>query len=318
MARDKSRIALTTGKRILIVLAILLAMMVGVLEFAETSKEPLRLGLQDYISRVSGGHPAEITVLEKSEIFPRMEFILKDIIVRDKDDAKKALVTADRIQVETSFWKSSMGLANYKIFKVENAAFATGYLFPKKLNLSFAGISDPSPQTSPPYFIMEGEYNNRPLLITAEMERGGKKDFNYDFASEFPVTFKLGGTEATGRFLRSVTSVDFAQVVLASSGRRAVLRTEGMSFDPAHIRFLGDMGGFSFAGEFKKATEGYDLYIQPSSDDPEFLANLKALVAAVQTDLAIRDEDKSHIRIEIRAPDVAQQGIEDSKEKSTE
>jgi hypothetical protein len=318
MAKKKSRIALTFGKRIFIVILIMGALMVGVLELAESSKEPVRLGLQDYISRVSGGHPAEITLMEKSEIFPNMEFILKGIVVRDKDDATKALITADNVHVETSFIKATLGLADYKVFQINNAVFATGHLLPKKLALAFAGITDTSPENAPPYFIIEGNYNERDLLITAEMQRGGNKKRHYDFASEFPVTFKLGSTEASARFMRGFTSVDFAQMVIASGGRRAVLRTEGMAFSPLKIRFIGDMGGYPLAGEIKQEGEDYHLYIQPGADDPEYLSNLKALMASIQADLGLLPKDNAHIRIEIRAPDVAKQGIEASKEESPE
>lgn len=318
MAKSKHRIALTAGKRILIVVVILIALMVGTLEFAEGYKEPLRLGLQDYISRISGGHRAEITTLEKSEIFPQLEFVLKDIIVRDKEESGKTLVTADRIHVATNFWKMSLGIADYRIFQVENAAFATGYILPKKLTLSYSGITDPSPQSAPPYFTLDGEYNNLPLLITAEMERQGKKTIHYDFAKEIPVTFKLGRTEASARFLRGLTRVDFAQMVISSGGRRALVRTEEVSFDPLLISFAGDMGGFPFSGEIKANEDYYDLYIQPESDDREFLVNLKAILSSIQKDLGIRSEDNTHIRIDMRGPNVSKQGTNDDKEKSPE
>src|SRR5688500_5572690 len=105
MKKTRPQIALTFGKRILIVLVILAAMIIGILKFAENSSGPLRLGLQDYLSRTSGGHPAEITSLEKSALFPQVEFILKDIVIRDKANKTKTLVAADQAHIAMSFWK---------------------------------------------------------------------------------------------------------------------------------------------------------------------------------------------------------------------
>lgn len=317
MARTRPQFVLSVGKRILIVLMILFGMMIGILEFAEGMKDPLRLGLQDYLSKVSGDHPAEITKVEKSELFPQIEFTLDGVVIRDKEDRAKTLVSAGRVEVAMSFWKTFLGLADYRVFKIEKADFATGYILPKKLSLNFSGISDPSPGSAPPYFVFDGRYNERPLLITAEMQRKGKKTIHYDFAAEFPVTFKLGDTEAVARFRRGMASIDFAQMSITHGDRKMLLRTEGMEFDPLHIRFIGEMDENPLAGELEQSGDDYSLYIVPGSENPQFLANLTAFVEDVRKDLGLEGE-KDHIKIEIRPANVAQQGTENTKEQSPE
>lgn len=317
MPGTRPQIALTFGKRILIVIAILIGAMIAILEFAEGMKDPIRLGLQDYLTKVSGDNPAEISAVEKSELFPEVEISLKGIVIRDKDDAKKTIVSVEHAEITMSFWKTFLGITDYRIFKIEKAEFATGYVFPKKLSLSFAGISDPSPPSSAPYFVFDGNYNDRPLLITAEMQRKGTKNVHYDFASEFPLTFKLGGTEADARFQRNLTNLRFVQTAIVSHGRKVILRTEGVEFDPLHIRFIGDMGGYSLAGELEQSGDDYTLYIVPGSENREFLANLAAFVASVKDDLGLKAKDE-HIKIEIRAPDVAQQKASENKEQAAE
>ncbi len=316
MTKTRMQKTLGVGQKILIVLLIMAGLMIGILEFAEGMKDPIRLGLQDYLSRASGDHKAEITSLEKSELFPQVYFIIEGVSIRDKDDATKILATADKIEIATSFWKTFFGFADYHTFKVENAVFAADYALPQKLVLSFSGISDPSPDITPPYFVLDGVYNKRPLLVTAEMRRGGdQKSYHYDFAREFPVTFKLGGTEANARFQRNLASIEFAQFALASGDYKVILRTEGMSFKPLHIRFIGEMGENPLAGELTQGAAGdYELYVTPGVEDPAFSADLQKFITSIRADLGL-NEGVGNIKIEIRAPVVAQQGVVENKEQ---
>lgn len=313
MVKPNRKIALTFGKRLLVVFLILVAILIGILKFAETSKEPLRLGLQDYLRNVSGGHPAEITTLEKSNLFPQMEFLARGISLRDKDDKKKVLATIDSAHIAKSFWKAFIGIADYRIFRIDNAVFAPGFLLPEKLILAYAGIADPSPQSSPPYFVLEGRYNDRALLITAEMERSGTKAIHYNFSSEFPVTFKLGKTEASARFRRSLSSIGFVQTLVSNDDKSILLRTEEMRFSPLHIRFIGEMNAHQFSGEMRETDGDYTLTLIPSDNDPVFLADLKAFVRAISDDLGFNN-DQNHIKIDIQEPDVAQEKTNKHKE----
>lgn len=311
----RSDIALTAGKRILIVVVILAALMVGIIEYAENAREPLRLGLQDYLTQVADGNPAEITELEKSELFPQIEFATRDIVIRDKDDKAKALATIERADISMGFWGTFFGMPDYREFKIENAQFATGFVLPQKLVLNYTGVSDPDPQESPPYFIAEGRYNERDLLITAEMRRkGAGAKAHYDFEGEFPVSFKLGGTEATARFIRGLTNVEFAQFVLVSDNRRAVLRTTDVSFDPLDIGFIGDMAEHPFSARLSGGKEGaVVLAVTPQSDDPQFLAELTGLLDGIAADLGAA-QSGGQFKVEIAPPVVAQQENQKIKE----
>lgn len=304
MAKTARQKTLTFGKRLFVVVLILAGIFVGILELAERSKEPLRLGLQDYLTQVSG-HPAEITVLEKSELFPDIDFVLKGIVIRDKDDSNKTLVTVDRAAVSMSFWKRFVGRADYKTLSLENAAFATGYLLPRKLEIFFAGIADPKAEAGNPHFILEGAYDGRDVLLTAAMQRHGEKDSSYDFPGRFPVTFKIGETEAAGVFHRGLVESGFETLEIKSGGQTVVFSIPDIRTDESAIPLTGKIGDGAFQGHLKPAEGGFVLAFDASGLNVLQQTQLQEFARGVRQDLAFGDENI--FRIEIQQENKEQQ-----------
>lgn len=249
--RTKLQRTLTYGKRIFLVLAIFVGVLIAMLQLAEGSKDALRLGLQDYLVKTTG-HPSEITKLERSNLFPDIDFLLKGIVVRDKADKDKTLVTVDSMSVKMPFWKRFIGIVQYEYLRAENVAVATGYIFPQKMEFSFIGISASADLSVPAFFIADGRYNERAVLLTAEMRRHGKETPTFDFGNAIPLTLKIGNSEIIGSLTRSGNQTGFKELDLTSGRKKAVLSEVSIHTDPFSITFAGAMENAAFNGTLQK------------------------------------------------------------------
>jgi len=314
MTKTRLQKILSVLVKIAMVLAVVAAVLIGMLKMAERSPDSLRLGLQDYLTKTAG-NPAEIGSMEDIQLFPKIYFRLKDILIRDKNDRNRALVRADSAYISMNFWKSFFGIRNYDAVEIKNLQIATGYIFPQKIALDYVGISDPLNSTAPPYFIFDGIYNNRPLLITAAMTRyGTKENFSYDFAREFPVTFKLGSTEANAMFKRDLTHVDFAQITLVNGKQEALLSAPDMSFNPVHIPLKGKISGVPMTGSLNKSGDIYTLTITPEKADKASLKQINEFLKNVEKDFGIDEKPKNMVVVVKTDAEAASSAKEVSKE----
>lgn len=277
--------------KIAIVIGVLVAIMIGILKIAEKSKDSLRLGLQDYLLQATG-HPSEISNLETAKLFPQIDFSMKGIVVRDKDAKSKTLITAGHARMSLSFWNTFLGIRRYNVLEATDVAFASGYVMPQKLTLKFMGISDIDPRGFlPPQFTMVGQYNGKPLAATAEMERHGKSNFSYGFDSTFPVTFKIGETEAVGQFVRGFTQVGFKGVAIVSGGIHGLFSTTDMTFEPLNITFEGTVADAPVSGTISQIEQELVVTLTPTSDDVKGLKKLESFAKSMRDDLGLGAAD---------------------------
>lgn len=299
MAHWRDRKSYTWGKRVVLTILIMGGVTYGVLVFAARSKEPIRLGLQDYLTQASG-HKAEITDMEKVQLAPNIEFRIKGIVIRDKDDAGKSLLKADRAYVELPLGYLFIGVRCYLGFEVNNLETASGFFLPKKLVINYAGISDPSGGKKSPQFIAEGKYNNRDLLVTVDLlrkDRGRKRPY-YAFDDSFRVTGKLGALDGEGIYTRKLTSVMLDDVhVRRGSEHLAVFDVNDIKRDPLRANLTGTINDIPFTA----ALEGNILKIVPGSDKPQDLKTIAQFFDLLAKDIGVEDKPES-FTFEITTP----------------
>jgi hypothetical protein len=291
MTRWRDRKSYTWGKRLVLTILILGATTYGVLIFAARSKEPIRLGLQDYLTQASG-HRAEITDMEKVRLAPNVEFRIREIIIRSKDDAAKSLLKADNAYIELPLGYLFIGVRRYLGFEVKNLETASGFFLPKKLTIGYAGISDPSDGKKSPQFMAEGKYNGRDLLVTVDMLRKdrGKKRPYYAFDDSFRLTGKLGVLEGEGVFVRNLTSVMLDDVhVRRGSEYLAVFDVNDIRRDPLRANIAGTVNEIPFTA----VIDGDVMKITPGSDKPQDLKTLTQFVDAITKDMGVEDKPES-------------------------
>lgn len=282
MSADARRKSLTWGKRLILVVLIMGGAAYGVLTIAARSKEPIRLGVQDYLTQATG-NPSEITDMESIKLVPNVDFRMKGIIVRDKKDLGRTLLKAEKAYVSIPLWHLFFGIRKYLGFEIHDLEIATGFFLPKKLTLGFAGISDPSGGEKFPHFIGEGSYNGKELLVTAEMmrkDRSGKPPLYY-FDDSFRLTVKLGTLEGEGVFVRGFTSTMIDDAQLRKGQYAAAFDVTGIDRSPAHALAEGTVNAVPFKAELTP----HLLKIFPGSQKPEDLKILSAFFADVEKDL---------------------------------
>jgi hypothetical protein len=282
MSAESRRKSLTWGKRLILVVLIMGGAAYGVLSIAARSKEPIRLGLQDYLTQATG-NPSEITDMESVKLVPNVDFRMKGIVVRDGKNRDKSLLKAESAYISIPLWHLFFGIRKYLGFEIHDLETATGFFLPKKLTLDFAGISDPSGGSKAPQFIGDGRYNGKELLVTAEMmrkDRKGKPPLYY-FDDSFRLTAKLGTLEGEGIFVRGFTSTMIDDAQIRKGPYAASFDVTGIDRNPVHALAEGTVNGVPFKAELTP----HLVKVTPGSQTPEDLKILSGFFADVEKDL---------------------------------
>lgn len=297
MASQRARTSITWGKRIVLTLLILAAAVYGVLSLAERSGDSIRLGLQDYLTRATG-HEAEITELVKPQLTPHVDFRAKGIVIRDKDNRDKALAKAESARVALPLWRVLAGLPRYMAFEVRNLELATGYMTPAKMTVGFAGISDPLPEEKPAQLLIEGRYNDRELLVTAELERNrARRHYVYHLGGVFSFTFKLGAAEGTGLYHRRMTDALLEHVVLTRDGSELEMTVTLTGDEAVPATAEGTINGVAFNARLTKSGDDRALTITPATAGETDLPTIQTFVDALAQDLALTGKETDGLKI---------------------
>lgn len=308
--RTRTQKSLSAGKRIFLVILVMAGVMITVLKLAESSKDPLRLGLQDYLVKATG-HPSEITSLQRSKLFPDIDFVAEGIVVRDGANRERTLVTVENAAIAMPFWKRFLGVADYRALSFRNVAIATGYVLPKKIELTFAGISASADLSVPAFFVIDGRYNNRDILMTAEMRRHGESRPTFDFAKSFPVTFKIGNSEAMGTLERKGGKTGFEELEVRTGKHKAILHFPDIKINPLSATFKGEMENIVFDGSINRDSGKTVVTINMIEGDA---GPVKELISSLKEDLGL--EDDSFVKITLNS--AADKPAETSQEEKSE
>lgn len=296
MTFDRKK-SLTWGKRLIAVVLIMAGVFYGMLVMAEHYPEPIRHGLEDALSQATGKQ-AKITDLTTSKMVPDVTLRMTGVDILDAKE-HTSFAHADRAYFEIPAWRMFLGLHDYLGIEVQGLQIASGFFLPKKLNVDFAGITDPNPDKAPASFVIDGQYNSLPLLVTAEMKRtsSGKK-FLYNFSGAFPITFKLGDLEADGIFERGLSDVSFKQIQIVRGDHRAEFFLKNIKTDPMRGMAEGTIEGVEFSGGLSQSDNKVVFTITPKSTKADDIKKVEDFVALVDKDTGL-DADKDAFRLSV-------------------
>ena len=296
MTRNWRKESLTWGKRLVLVIVIMGAIFYGVVSLAQRSTDPLRRGLEDYLTKTTG-HIGEITELSEAKLVPLVLFKMTGINIRDAKDPKKIYMHADSAYISTAFWRMMVAGGFYAL-EIKGLEIATGYFLPLKIVLDFAGICDPDPAFAP-YLMAQGQYNKLPLLLTMEMERKqSRRGIVYTLGSNSMTSFKLGELEGEAITTRHFNNVSLESARLEKDGMVAEFTANNIDSQPANIDIKGRIEGVGFNALLTGSGDNISLKITPESNDAASLKKIKRFTDAVLKDLGL-DGKNFKVRVEI-------------------
>ncbi|MFA5592741.1 MAG: hypothetical protein WC989_05455 [Micavibrio sp.] len=285
--------SISWGKRLILALLLLLAAGYGVLVMAARFKEPMRQGFQDYLESVTG-EMAEITDVTTVKIVPAAVFTMEGVLIRDKETRERSLLKARRVSISLPFWGLITGTRKYYGFELTGLEVASGFFLPKKLTLDFAGITPPDIPMGQAYFVMDGQYNRHPLLVTAEMLVNSRGKIPvYSFRDTFPISFKLGKVEIEGLYARGWKGIAIHNGRLGN-GLGGVLDFAVSEFQksPLSARITGSSSEIDFDGVLKQEDGRILILLNPADEaGDEAIKTLQDFIDPVLRTMGLDGED---------------------------
>lgn len=263
---------------------------------AERSKDSIRLGIQDYLQKATG-HKATITDMVSVELSPNMAFLMKGIILQDINDDKKVFLKIEEANIAKPFLSVLTGRQNYLSLSTKGVEIASGYVFPLKMNISFAGISDPEPSQKPAFFVVDGIYDAKNILLTLELERKAtKKHYLYSVPKISPFTFKIGNVEAEGTLHKNFSDISFLDVSLRNECGQGHIDIENVGFNPVSGNLTGHINDIPVKGSLTSSGDDMSLMINPISDEKNQKI-VQDFIQSIKKDLAI-EKDNTKFKIQ--------------------
>lgn len=275
--KDWRKKSMRWGKRLLLTLIILGGAAYMVLSLAARSADAIRQGFQDYLSQATGAS-AEITDLQNVSLVPDLSFRLKGVVLRDAQNKDRTMAKAGDVYIAIPLWRMMTGGRWYKGFEIKNLELASGFFLPRKLIIDYAGISNSAGGSSVPNFMASGIYNERELLVTAELARKERKSGDlYGFRNIFPMTLKLGDIEGHGFYVREWNGVNLEDVVLSRGAHQARFKVEGIDARPLAATMEGVLDDVGFTARFEMREDKTVLIVTPQQGREKFTAFARAL-----------------------------------------
>lgn len=106
------------AKILVIGLAVMLAVGFLVLKWMERSPAQLKVGLESYLTQVSG-YPADIGRINKISFVPHMMVDMDDVRLWALDDPDRTMIGAQSAIIRMPFWSVMLGMPRFSAFAVE-------------------------------------------------------------------------------------------------------------------------------------------------------------------------------------------------------
>ncbi len=194
MARPSLSFGLTILLRIVFVLAILAAIMAGVLKLLERAGDPLRQGIERYIADTTQSH-AYLGALPDPKIFPHVRMTMENIVLSDKGDATRKIATVESLAFSAPFLNTIIGRPDFESLAVKNIVIEKDVLFPRALRIAEGSIQR---EDDRPVFRMTGDLGGTAVALSLDLAQKGDHPPRYILPPGGRVTYDQGSAHVEG------------------------------------------------------------------------------------------------------------------------
>jgi hypothetical protein len=302
----------TWGKRLFLTVLVLGFLMYGFLSLAQQWAEPIRKGLEDNITQMTG-NPAQITDMIEARFVPNMVAHGRGLLVRDGKNPDRTLVAAEEFYISMPFWRVLFGRQGYVGIDVKNLDIASGFYLPRKVSIAHAGIAGSQDPAVRPHFFIDGMYNDAPLLITAEMQKiDGRGGPLYRFADVIPLTFKIGGLESTALYRRGLVDVALENGHILLNGGAVDFSIENMDGPASEWVISGILRGVPFEGFLEETPLGYRLNIKIEETDSAKNASIATFLKDIQAVLGLKTREDG-LALRLNGQDLQEKAVDETQ-----
>lgn len=215
----------------LIIVVAIMAVACGIsLKLIERAKDPLRQGIEQYLSQISGQHVG-IDELSYASFLPDIDFRMKNVIFRAPEDDQGISARIEKLAFAMPFWSMMTGRTTLRALYLSEVHAKEGLWTPYALSITTLEIIDD--ESAPPALQADGRYDGGKMSLSLALSAKGKRGENRTFylSPGAAVSLTLGRAHLTGAY----TANSGAAVL-----ENAYLSGDGKSYGPRNIVLKND------------------------------------------------------------------------------
>lgn len=204
--------------KILIVVAVIISVSVVMLKLVERSKDPLRQGIEQYLSEASG-MMAGVDELQQVTFLPDVTFRMKNIVFRERGAESNIRAQIEGLDFAMPFSALLFGQTKIRALHITGVTAEAGVWTPHPLKLKSAELM--ALESERPALKAEGTYDGRPLKLYLEMAVRGADAASRVFIlpEQSPFSLTLGRAVLTGTYGRGNDTPVLKGALLSGDGK---------------------------------------------------------------------------------------------------
>lgn len=194
-----------------IVTLILFLAMAGSLKLVERYPNPLKQGLEDFLSQRTSTN-ASIEIVETIKFFPDIIIDLRDIKLHNRVNAAIVDLNIAHFVAKAPLWSVFINAGYLTHLDIEDLTSASGFIAPHKIqadNISL--LSHDGPEQYGHFLQVTGRYDSKPLSLEVKIDKKGK---NYKIPANMPFSLQIGNTNLNATIYRTGRDMQMGNILI--------------------------------------------------------------------------------------------------------
>jgi len=191
------------------------------LKVIERYPDPVRQGLEQYVSGASNTN-ASIGKIEDFSFIPKVKATLSEVTLHNRVNAAEIRASVEKITFAAPFWSGLFGGGKVSQLDIQNLETIAGFPLPFGINLKTVNIIDKEgPDQYGSFIIGSGRYRGEDLSFETKLEK--RKNY-YKILSQLPFFLTVGTRTVEGTIATSYKKINLENLVYESGAQASEAR----------------------------------------------------------------------------------------------
>ncbi len=197
-----------------IFILVLVAIMALSLKLVERYPEPLKEGIEQFLSDTTKTK-ATIATVNSMKFVPALDIDLEDITFHDQQNAALVNISIEHLKLKFPFLNLIIGGNSLDHLMIKNLKASAGMITPRDLFIAQATIVDrEGPDQYGSFLVASGEYNNEPITLELKLE---KLDKGYKVPRNLMLALNVGNYQLDTQMSKGGSKVKLKNAIFKKS-----------------------------------------------------------------------------------------------------